>query len=218
MTIAMEDTAEQAVEPSTASRVALVDDHPLVLEGLARALARGGMDVRGTFLDGESALSFLDRDEIDLLVVDLRLGEGSGLPVIRRARQRRPSLRIALLTSFEEPVSAIEAVRAGATGVLLKASPSAEIVRQLTDVAGGNMVLNARIAPAVLDPGETLTQQELAVLDLVAEGMTNKEIGQRLHLSHHTIKDYLTRAMRKVDANTRAEAVNKAAKRGLLHR
>jgi DNA-binding NarL/FixJ family response regulator len=219
MTIALD-----RYEPYTAGdsgqpiRVAIVDDHPLVLEGLARALARGGMEVIGAFVDGPSVLAFLASYEADLLVVDLRLPPGSGISVIQEARRRYPALKLALLTSSDEPVAAVEAVRAGASGVLVKASTSTEIVRQLTDVARGNLVLNARVAAAVLDPRDLLTPQELTVLDLVADGLTNKEIGARLNLSHHTVKDYLTRAMRKVDANTRAEAVNKAAQRGLLSR
>ncbi|MGH3519635.1 MAG: response regulator [Haloechinothrix sp.] len=196
-------------------RVVLVDDHPLVLEGLARALHRRAMNVVGTFVDAPSALSFRAAHEVNLLVVDLRLGEQSGVSLIGEARRRYPGLKIALLTSFEEPRAAAAAVRAGASGVLIKASASAEICRQLREVARGALLVDARLAAAVLTPRESLSAKEIAVLNLVADGLTNRGIGERLHLSHHTVKDYLAGVMRKLGVSTRAEAVGKAIREGL---
>lgn len=195
----------------------LVDDHQLVLEGLGNALRRQGMTVVGSFLDRESSVDFLAESAVDFLVVDLRLGGNSGITVVGEARRLQPMLKIAVLTSFDDVGAAAEAVRAGATGYLLKDTPSEELGAQLRAVAEGHLVLDSRVASAVLEPAQLLGEQELVVLDLVAQGLTNKEIGSRLHLSHYTIKDYLSKAMRKLGTSTRVETVITAVQRGLLH-
>lgn len=194
----------------------LVDDHQLVLEGLGNALRRRGIAVTGSFLDGQSAMHYLDRHMADLLVVDLRLGSGSGIAVVAEARRIQPQLKIAVLTSFDDACAAAEAVRTGATGYLLKDTPSDELGTQLHAVADGHLVLDSRVVSAVFEPARLLSEQELTVLDLVAEGLTNKEIGARMHLSHYTIKDYLRKAMRKLGTSTRAETVIMAVQQGLL--
>ena len=195
----------------------LVDDHQLVLDGLGNALRRRGMAVAGSFLDGQSAMDYLEKNSVDFLVVDLRLGSGSGITVVAGARRIQPLLKIAVLTSFEDMGGAVEAVRAGATGYLLKDTPSDELGSQLRAVAEGHLVLDSRVASAVLEPARLLSGQELMVLELVARGLTNKEIGARVHLSHYTIKDYLSKMMRKLGTSTRAETVIVAVQQGLLH-
>lgn len=199
-------------------RAILVDDHQLVLEGLSRVLGRHGMRVVGTFVDGPSALDFLADHPADLAVVDLRMGEESGVRVVSGIRQLCPGTRIAVLTSYDDRAAAASAVKAGATGFLLKSTLSAELSRQLANVASGTLVLDARVASAVFGPQDLLTGTELAVLGMVAEGLTNREAGQRMHLSHYTIKDHLTKAMRKLGTSTRAETVAKAVQQGLLER
>lgn len=199
------------------TRAVLVDDHQLVLEGLGNALRRQGMTVVGSFLDRETSVDFLAETTVDFLVVDLRLGDNSGITVVGEARRLQPMLKIAVLTSFDDVGAAAESVRAGATGYLLKDRPSEELGAQFRAVAEGHLVLDSRVASAVLKPAQLLGEQELVVLDLVAQGLTNKEIGSRLHLSHYTIKDYLSKAMRKLGTSTRAETVITAVQRGLLH-
>lgn len=203
-------TTEQAI------RAVLVDDHQLVLEGLSRVLGRQGMTVMGTFTDRDSTLNFLACHEIDFLVVDLRLRDDSGIALAAEARRRHPDVRIAMLTSFDDSDSACAALQAGATGYLLKDTTSTELARQLCDVAAGHLMLDSRVATAVLHPQRLLADQETLVLELVAEGLTNREIGKRLYLSHYTVKDYLSRVMRKLGTSTRAETVAQAAQRGLL--
>lgn len=199
------------------TRAVLVDDHQLVLDGLGNALRRQDMTVVGSFLDRETSVDFLAETTADFLVVDLRLRNNSGITVVGEARRLQPMLKIAVLTSFDDVGAAVESVHAGATGYLLKDRPSEELGAQLRAVAEGHLVLDSRVASAVLKPAQLLGERELVVLDLVAQGLTNKEIGSRLHLSHYTIKDYLSKAMRKLGTSTRAETVITAVQRGLLH-
>jgi DNA-binding NarL/FixJ family response regulator len=195
----------------------LIDDHQVVLEGLRRTLTRDGMDVVGAFTDGDSAVAFLRTRPVDLLVIDLRLANRSGLAVVDAVHRMHPDTRIAVLTSFDDRAAASAAVHAGANGFLLKDTPIDELARRLRGVATGTLVIDSRVAGAVLRPEQRLLSgHELSILELVAEGMTNREIGARLHLSHYTVKDYLTRIMRKLGTRSRAETVARAVQQGLL--
>jgi DNA-binding NarL/FixJ family response regulator len=195
----------------------LIDDHQVVLEGLTRTLQRDGITVVGTFGDGDSAVAFLRTHPVDLVVVDLRLQNRSGLAVVDAVHRLQPDARIAVLTSFEDRAAASAAVHAGASGFLLKDTPVDELARRLRGVATGTLVIDSRVAGAVLRPEQRLLSgHELSILELVAEGMTNREIGARLHLSHYTVKDYLTRIMRKLGTRSRAETVARAVQQGLL--
>ncbi|MGQ0845102.1 MAG: response regulator transcription factor [Sporichthyaceae bacterium] len=209
--------ADAAVRPDAAATAVLIDDHQVVLEGLTRTLQREGMNVVATFVDGDSAVTFLRNRPVDLVVVDLRLQNRSGLAVVDAVHRMHPDTRIAVLTSFEDRAAASAAVHAGATGFLLKDTPIDELARRLRGVATGTLVIDARVAGAVLRPEQRLLSgHELSILELVAEGMTNREIGARLHLSHYTVKDYLTRIMRKLGTRSRAETVARAVQQGLL--
>lgn len=203
--------------PRAAVSAVLIDDHQVVLEGLTRTLQRDGMNVVATFGDGDAAVSFLRTHPVDLVVVDLRLQNRSGLAVVDAVHRMHTDTRIAVLTSFEDRAAASAAVQAGATGFLLKDTPIDELARRLRGVATGTLVIDARVAGAVLRPEQRLLSgHELSILELVAEGMTNREIGARLHLSHYTVKDYLTRIMRKLGTRSRAETVARAVQQGLL--
>ncbi|OJG06097.1 Transcriptional regulatory protein DevR (DosR) [Pseudonocardia autotrophica] len=214
------DMAEEQLQPIRTA--VLIDDHPLVLEGLARAVERQRIKVVATFTDPERAVGFLLSGEprpeaVDLVVVDLRIGERSGLDLLRTLQASRPDLRTVILTSYEDRAAASEAVRAGARGFLLKDVVSGELCGNLRSVADGNLVIDDRVAGALLDPSRArFTDHELSILRLVAEGCTNREIGMRLHLSAHTVKDYLSRTMRKLGTTTRAETVVRASQEGWL--
>lgn len=197
--------------------VVLIDDHQVVLEGLSRTLQREGMAVVATFGDGDSAIAFLRTHPVDLVVVDLRLQNRSGLAVVDAVHRMHPDTKIAVVTSFEDRAAASAAVDAGASGFLLKDTPIAELGRRLQGVATGMLVIDSRVAGAVLRPEQRLLSgHELSIVELVAEGLTNREIGARLHLSHYTVKDYLTRIMRKLGTRSRAETVARAVQQGLL--
>jgi DNA-binding NarL/FixJ family response regulator len=213
-----ETTPETAAGPRrVAPSVVLVDDHELVLDGLRRALERAGWTVSGAFTDPESALRHLASTEVDVVVVDLRLGRHSGLTVVEAVRALGVSTSVAVLTSYADSSAASEAIRAGARGFLLKDTGSAELVERLRAVAAGDVVVDGRVAQTLgVAEEEVLTAQEVAIVGAVARGLTNRQIGAELYLSHYTVKEYLARVMRKLGTRRRAETVVRAVELGLL--
>lgn len=209
----------EATSPQDRStRVVLIDDHHVVLEGLVRSLKRAGFTVLGAFVDPTRACELIENEaEVDLVVIDLRLGEESGVDVIRSLHRRHPDVRIAVFTSFEDRNGAAAAIRAGARGFLLKDVRSSELADSLCKIAQGALVVDSRLASAVLATEmSTLTSQEIAILELVASGLTNRQIGVKLHLSPYTVKDYLARVMRRMGTSTRAETVARAVQERLI--
>lgn len=205
-------------DPTT---VALLDDHGIVLEGLTRLLERSGFDVLAAEYDPDVFVRRVGALGPDLCIVDLRLARGrSGVDVTREVLTVLPVTRVAILTSSEDGAMAAAAVRAGATGFVIKDASPANLVGRLAAVANGDMVLDGRIARNVVAPststGLTLTDRELHVLHLIAAGLTNQQIATEMNLSPHTIKEYVSRTMRKVDASSRAETVARAMAAGLL--
>lgn len=208
-------------EPASgpAPRVVLIDDHELVLEGLARLLGRGGLEVLRTFIRPEPALDFVASHDVDLVVVDLRLADQSGKVVVEALHRLRPAVQIAVLTSYADVQATSEVLRAGARGFLLKDTSSDELSYRLRSVAAGNLVVDSRVASALSQPPAiTLSDQQRAILELAAAGLTNREIGAKLYISHYTVKDHLVRIMRKLGTSKRVETVIAAAEMGLLDR
>jgi DNA-binding NarL/FixJ family response regulator len=198
--------------------VAVLDDHEVVLEGVWRGLDRHGLTVVAAEVSAEPYVAAVQREKPDVCVVDLRLGgQLSGLDVIGRCLQVAPRSRVAVLTSNEDPRTALAAVDAGALGYLLKDVSLDQLVQRLRSVAEGNLVLDERIALGVLRPATArLAPQDAVLLRCVADGLTNREIGAHMHLSPHTVKDYLSRLMRQLGTRTRAETVAAALEQGLL--
>jgi DNA-binding NarL/FixJ family response regulator len=197
--------------------VVLIDDHELVLDGLRRALERAGWTVSGAFTDPEQALRHLALATVDVVVVDLSMGRHSGLTVLQAVRKLGSTASVAVLTSYADQAAASEAMRAGARGFLLKDTGSAELVERLRAVAAGDVVVDGRVAQTLAGPAEdVLTAQEIAIVGAVARGLTNRQIGAELYLSHYTVKEYLARVMRKLGTGRRAETVVRAVELGLL--
>jgi DNA-binding NarL/FixJ family response regulator len=201
--------------------VALLDDHEVVLEGLARMLERYGFSVVVATGDAARFVELVRRERPDLCVVDLRLGPGqSGIDVTRSVMSSAAGTKVAILTSSEDGALAAEAVQAGASGFIIKDSSASHLAERLAAVARGDVVIDRRVASGVLaaqgPSPAALTAQEVRLLGLVAEGMTNQEIARQLSLSPHTVKEYLGKAMRKLGTRSRAETVAKALANGLL--
>lgn len=195
----------------------LLDDHEIVLDGLTRALEREGIEVVAATQTVTEAVQAAKEHRPALCVVDLRLAGASGLDAIPLLLRAAPGTRVAVLTSFHDPVSAKRAVDAGAAGFLIKDASGAELARRLRAVAGGSLVIDDRVVGAVMQPASTsITDQERELLRLVAAGATNREIGAELHLSPHTIKEHLAKLMRRLGTHTRAETVAAALQEGLL--
>jgi DNA-binding NarL/FixJ family response regulator len=208
--------AESSAAPGAPS-VVLIDDHELMLDGLRRALERDGWTVSGAFTDPEQALRHLAVTPVDVVVVDLRMGRHSGLTVLEAVRALGLSASVAVLTSYADATAASEALRAGARGFLLKDTGSAELVDRLRAVAAGDVVMDGRVASNLgAAEEEVLTAQEIAILGAVARGLTNRQVGAELYLSHYTVKEYLARIMRKLGTRRRAETVVRAVELGLL--
>ena len=228
MTVGADETQLETLFPDHGHLSAvLVDDHEIVLEGLERALSRESIDVVAGFRTGEEAVHYLQGEvagesdgTIDLVIVDLRLGGRSGVDLVKEVRLIHPGAQVAMLTSFEDRAAVVAAVRAGARGFFLKDSLCGELSAGLRRVAAGHLVVDSRLAMAVLDtsPASQFSNNELEILRLVAKGLSNRQIGDSMHLSRYTVKEYLSRSMRKLGTGTRAETVLRAVEEGLLTR
>ncbi|MCW2666466.1 MAG: LuxR family transcriptional regulator [Frankiales bacterium] len=198
--------------------VAVLDDHEVVLEGLIRGLERHGVDVVVNETAATPYLVEVERHRPAVCLVDLRLGgEVTGFDVVARCRELSPDSRVAVLTSNEDPRAAARAIEAGASGYLLKDIAMKQLVDRLEAVRDGNLVLDERVAEGVLRPQPgTRSPQNRQLLKLVAAGLTNRQIGAEMHLSPHTVKEYLSKIMRELGTHTRAETVATASQRGLL--
>ena len=188
------------------TRVVIVDDHPVVREGLVAAL---GADVAGVFATAEEALAA--GVKTDVVVLDLELPGLSGLDAI--ARFDAPVL---VLTAYANDEDIARALAAGAKGYLLKGAPLDDIERAIAAVARGDSVLDPRITARALAPRQRLTPRERDVLRLVAAGQTNKEIAAALRISERTAKFHVTAILGKLGAQNRARAVAVAKERHLI--
>lgn len=204
--------------PDAPLSVVVVDSQPLVLEGLDRVLGRAGMEVVGSFTDPATATRFLlGAVHVDLVVVEVRAGRSPGLDLVAALRVHRPLVRVAALTGVDDGAVASSAIRAGVRGFLVKDVAVDELCSSLRSVAEGNLVVDARMAGSVVDADSPrLSDHQLEIVRLVAEGLTNRQIGARLHLSEHTIRSYLSRAMRTLGTSSRAETVVRLSHAGML--
>jgi len=191
--------------------IAIVDDHPIVREGLAAALSNRGFTIAGSFGSAEELLGA--RFEADVVLLDLELPGMSGIDAI--ARVGKPALVLTAYASDEQ----IEAVlRAGARGYLLKGAALDEIERAIRAVADGQTYLDPKVASRVvaLSGAPRLSAREREVLRLVAAGRSNKEIAAALHIAERTVKFHVTAIFNKLGAENRAQAVAIAMERGLV--
>jgi DNA-binding NarL/FixJ family response regulator len=209
-------------------RVLVVDDHPLYRDGLVTAIAAmPDVEVVGDAGDGAAAVDMAKELEPDVVVMDLHMPELNGIDATRRIVADRPTTAVLVLTMLESDDSVFAAMRAGARGYLLKGADRAEIRRALEAVANGEVVFSAGIASRVLSffaagpsapaltPFPTLTEREREILDLVARGLTNTAIAQRLVLSSKTVRNHVSNVFTKLQVAGRAEAVAQARDAGL---
>ena len=211
-------------------RVVVVDDHPLYREGLAGAISSmAGVEVVGEADDGEAAVALVERTAPHVVVMDLHMPGLNGIEATRRVVDRCPDTAVLVLTMLEGDDSVFAAMRAGARGYLLKGADRAEIGRALRTVASGEVVFSAGIAGRVLAwfrssatgghhalvPFSDLTEREREVLDLVARGLTNAAIAQRLFLSDKTVRNHVSNVFAKLHVTDRASAVARARDAGL---
>jgi DNA-binding NarL/FixJ family response regulator len=209
--------------------IVLADDHHVVRQGL-RALLESALDctVVGEAADGLEALELVKQLQPSVLVVDMVLPKLNGLDVIRRVRQAAPQTRIVVLSMHADEAYVREALRAGATGYILKESHADEFVQAVEQAAAGRRYLStplteraldayiAQTAETSFDAAETLTGREREVLVLAAQGATTAEIAERLSLSGRTVEAYRARMMHKLGLRTQMDLIRYALRQGLI--
>jgi DNA-binding NarL/FixJ family response regulator len=217
--------SEMAVKPSSSSSdavitVMIVDDHPVVREGLA-AIFKSQKDIKvvGEASNGEEACELSDQLLPDVLLLDLRMPKKDGLQVINELSGRRgPKPRIIVMTTYESEEDIRRTLKAGARGFLAKGTPPQQIRDAVRRVAQGESLLPPAIASKLAESmaHPELSERELQVLQYMASGRSNKEIGQVLYISENTVKAHVKSILAKLDAMGRTEAIAIATKRGLI--
>ncbi|MBD0841141.1 MULTISPECIES: response regulator [unclassified Streptomyces] len=200
-------------------RVFLLDDHEVVRRGVHELLSgEDDIEVVGEAGTADHALARIPAVRPDVAVLDVRLPDGSGVEVCREIRSRDESVKCLMLTSFADDEALFEAIMAGASGYVLKAIRGHELLDAVRDVAAGKSLLDpvatARVLERLRDGGTAraddrlahLTEQERRILDLIGEGLTNRQIGEELHLAEKTIKNYVSNLLAKLGMQRRSQA------------
>jgi len=216
-------------EVARAIRVMVVDDHPMWREGVARDLAEAGYEVVAAIGEGAQAVRVAAAVRPDVVVLDLQLPDCSGVDVIHGLLAAQPQTRVLVLSASGEHSDVLEAVKAGATGYLMKSAKREEFLDAVSRTAAGEAVFTAGLAGLVLgefrrlaarpaDAGPnapSLTDRETEVLRLVAKGVSYKEIAERLGLSHRTVQNHVQNTLNKLQLHNRVELARYAIERGL---
>ena len=208
-------------------RVLVADDHDLVRGGLKAAIrANEAFTVVGEARDGDEAIREAARLSPDLVVMDVRMPGVNGIEACREIRSANPAVNVLMLTSYADDKAVMSALVAGASGFVLKEVNTDELLRAMRIVGSGGKTLDATSSAAVIDHlrrgqvlsaedriAADLTERELAVLELIAEGLTNREIGARLFLSEKTVKHHVSDILAKLGVGRRVEAASFALRR-----
>jgi two-component system response regulator DevR len=206
-------------------RVFLLDDHEVVRRGLRELLeSDGGLEVVGEAGTAEQALARIPPTKPDVAVLDVRLPDGDGIEVCREVRSRHPEVHCVMLTSFSDDEALLQAMLAGASGYIAKQITGADIVDAVRRVANGQSLLNPAVTARARDrirnepEGDErlarLSRQERTILDLIADGLTNRHIAQRLNLAEKTVKNYVSNLLSKLGMERRTQAAVYAARLG----
>ncbi|WP_137875182.1 response regulator transcription factor [Rhodococcus sp. Q] len=199
--------------------VLLVDDHVVVRAGLRALLdSQPDIEVIGEAESGEDAVALAVERSPDLVTMDLALGAGiDGVEAIRRIRAARPEQPVLVFTTYDTDADVVRSLDAGAIGYLLKDSAPRDLFAAIRGAVAGQSVLSPPVAARVLEkmrrPDQALTAREAELLTLLAEGLTNRELGRRLHISEATVKTHLAHIYAKLGVDSRAAAVSIALRR-----
>jgi DNA-binding NarL/FixJ family response regulator len=210
-------------------RVLVADDHPVFRRGLRAALAdAAGLTVTGEVTDGAAAVAAALEGTADVILMDLHMSGMTGIDATREIRRVAPAVAVLVLTMFDNDESLFTAMRAGARGYLVKGAEQDEIVRAILAVAAGDVVFGAGIAERALAyfaaapsgtraarPFPELTDREMEVLRLVADGLTTAGIASRLRLSEKTVRNHTSNVVAKLRVEDRAQAIVRARRAGL---
>lgn len=205
----------------------VVDDHPMWRDAVARDLQEAGFEVVASAASGTEALVRFSAARPEVVVLDLQIPDPNGVAVTAEVLRQDPAARVLILSASGEQDDVLEAVKAGATGYLVKSASRAELIQAVSRVADGDTVFTAGLAGLVLgeyrrltdtapdSAGPRLTDRETDVLRLVAKGLSYKEIAERLVLSHRTVQNHVQNTLRKLQLHNRVQLVRWAMEQGL---
>jgi DNA-binding NarL/FixJ family response regulator len=211
-------------------RVLLADDHSVVRAGI-KSLAEGlgGITVVGEAADGQELIGLARTTPADVFVVDIEMPVLSGIEAVERLLKERPGSKVVILSMYRDRVLVERAFRAGARGYVLKESVAEDIVRAVQEVAQGKYWISPQISGYLVDRlvaakdaeekesvQEVLTRRQREIIKLIGDGLTEKEIGQKLKLSHNTVHVHKTRIMKTLAIHTKAELIRYALKHGII--
>ncbi|WP_425325793.1 response regulator [Nocardioides jishulii] len=210
------------------TRVMVVDDHPMWRNAVERDLAEAGFEVVAVAASGDEAITRFSASRPHVVVLDLQIPAPNGVEVTRAVLSQDPSARVLILSASGEQVDVLEALKAGATGYLVKSASSADLIAAVGRVAAGGTVFTPGLAGLVLgefrrlsDPKEQqseasqLTERETEVLRMVAKGWGSKQIAERLVISHRTVQNHVQNTLRKLQMHNRVELTRWAIEQGL---
>ena len=199
----------------------VADDHPALLTAVCDVLAEHGIDVIGRARDGQEAISKIESRKPQVALIDIRMPRLGGIEVALRARTASPETGLIFYTGYGDRALLSEALDAGARGFIMKEAPLSDLVRAVELVARGDTYVDPVLAGAVAHAKlkqelPERSQREREVLRLLADGFTNEEIGKRLFISPETVRTHVRKAMAKLDADTRTQAVATALRQSLI--
>jgi len=202
-------------------RLVLIEDHQALREGLELLLGREGIEVLGTAGSAQEGRKLVEQLDPDVALIDIRLGEDSGIDLTAQLVDADPERRIMLYTGSSEIDLLISGLDSGARGYALKDGAPSELTTALTTVAEGGTYVDPRLHPALLSRRATQTQKSLSkrereIMDLLAQGLTGEQVAERLFLSSETVKTHIRNAMTKLEASTRVHAIAIALREGFI--
>ena len=216
-------------EAESKIRVLLVDDHTILRQGLKKLLDQPEIEVVGEASDGHQAIAEANRLLPDVILMDITMPDMNGIEATRQVRRQRPDMRVLVLTMHENEEYLFQVLRAGASGYILKEAADTELITAIRAVQSGRFYLSPSAQSMMVgdylqrvrtgeekDSYSGLTEREREILKLVAEGLTNNQIAERLFISPKTVDTHRTHIMDKLNLHSRAELVKYAMRRGLL--
>jgi len=209
-------------------RLMLADDHRMLREGLRRSMTDQGFDVVGEARDGEEAVRMAEELQPNVILMDVTMPEMDGVEACRQVRQTLPDVKVVMLTMHADQDVLASAIRAGASGYLVKDCSTEEIASAVRMADSGETVLSPQLAASMLnevrrlddhadDESRVITKREEEVLQLIADGCSTPDVAERLFISQKTVKNHLASIYQKLDARDRTQAVLQAVRLGIVH-
>jgi DNA-binding NarL/FixJ family response regulator len=198
----------------------IVDDHEVVREGLRLSLQRAdNIRIVGEAADGEAAISLAERRRPDVVLMDLRMPGMDGLEATQEITRRSPDSAVLIFTAYSERSLLARGLESGARGYVLKEAPHETLLRAIEKVAAGEHFVDPQLMPVFVsgrESGDLLTQREREILQLLADGMSNADVAQRLFISQETVKSHVRHILAKLEADTRTQAVAIALREAMI--